>query len=401
MRFTVHITGDESLGSRREFFRALARRTDRARLADSSWTADPKRLRQMRRALLDSFAYTPPVVTPQVRWTERQRCQGYDRRLGMLRISPDDVTPIVLYQPHAPGRHPALLALHEHGGQYLLGHEKVCALPDQPRVFRAYQQRCYGGQPPADYFASQGFVVLAFDLLGFGSRALWHPQDEPYRTGARAWTAARELAVRLRMRHEQDRLHRALLAFGVSEVQVHLHDAQRALDFLCALPQVDPQRVGVFGLSVGAMLTHYLAALDTRVRAAVPVCWSGDFSPMIEATGPRVLGTAFLWPQWSGKLRVPQWVALSWPRAVLILNGRADPLYSFANQQRTRRQTLALARQQPLPTRERRKRQGKERPRPRVQWRFFAGGHQFHPPQQALALSFLKQELGPTAIDSA
>lgn len=48
-----------------------------------------------------------------------------------------------------------------------------------------------------------------------------------------------------------------------------LYDAQRAVDILAALPEVDPQRMGAVGHSLGAKETLYLAAFDDRIRAAV------------------------------------------------------------------------------------------------------------------------------------
>ncbi len=48
-----------------------------------------------------------------------------------------------------------------------------------------------------------------------------------------------------------------------------LYDAQRALDLLVALPEVDPSRIGAVGHSLGAKETLYLAAFDERIKAAV------------------------------------------------------------------------------------------------------------------------------------
>ena len=47
-----------------------------------------------------------------------------------------------------------------------------------------------------------------------------------------------------------------------------VHDAQVSLELLAHLPEVDPQRLGAVGHSLGAKQALYLLALDERVRVA-------------------------------------------------------------------------------------------------------------------------------------
>ena len=53
--------------------------------------------------------------------------------------------------------------------------------------------------------------------------------------------------------------------------------ARRALTFLEQQPEVDGERLGVYGHSMGGRLTTQLTGIDKRVKAAVPSCGgSGD-----------------------------------------------------------------------------------------------------------------------------
>jgi dienelactone hydrolase len=56
---------------------------------------------------------------------------------------------------------------------------------------------------------------------------------------------------------------------GVTGMAKMLHDARRAVDLLAAQPDVDPDRLGAIGHSLGAKEVLYLAAFDPRVRATV------------------------------------------------------------------------------------------------------------------------------------
>src|SRR5690606_8902254 len=63
----------------------------------------------------------------------------------------------------------------------------------------------------------------------------------------------------------------SLFNIGETLMGMQLTDNVRALDFLCSLPMVDTQRIGVTGASGGGNQSMWLAALDERIKAVVPV----------------------------------------------------------------------------------------------------------------------------------
>mgnify|MGYP002622722850 CR=1 FL=1 len=64
----------------------------------------------------------------------------------------------------------------------------------------------------------------------------------------------------------EEHKRRHSLSRGIAKM---LHDAQRAVDLLVNLEQVDANRIGTAGHSLGAKEALYLAAFDERIRAAV------------------------------------------------------------------------------------------------------------------------------------
>ena len=68
----------------------------------------------------------------------------------------------------------------------------------------------------------------------------------------------KEAVDRFRKRHPK--------ALGMRKM---LYDAARAVDILATVDEVDPQRIGAIGHSLGAKEVLYLAAFDERIKAAV------------------------------------------------------------------------------------------------------------------------------------
>jgi dienelactone hydrolase len=101
-----------------------------------------------------------------------------------------------------------------------------------------------------------------------------------------------------------------------------LFDAQRAVDILVSLPDVDPARIGATGHSLGAKETLYLAAFDERIRAAVASEGGIGFNSTNWAD-PWYLGQGIKSPDF--KLNHHQLLALIAPRAFLILGGERGP----------------------------------------------------------------------------
>src|SRR5436190_23354464 len=85
--------------------------------------------------------------------------------------------------------------------------------------------------------AAAGFVALTFDYKGWGKS-----EGPPLR----------------------------LAPYG------RVEDTQAALTFLAQQPEVDPGRLGLYGISYGGSTAAFTAAIDERVKAVVSVTGVGD-----------------------------------------------------------------------------------------------------------------------------
>jgi dienelactone hydrolase len=197
--------------------------------------------------------------------------------------------PAYLLVPHdrvhaAPG--PAVLAVHGHGP----GKDAVCGIAGDDEAY-------------AHALAELGYVVLAPDLRCFGERADWMPEDK-YQCD---WN-----------------LVCATLA-GEVPLGQNVWDLRCALDVLGAHPLVDPDRIGAVGFSYGATTTLFLAATDTRVRAAAISgylsSWHAAHTVPWNMCGSQVLHGLL------GEFEHADVAALVAPRALLVESGAEDVIF--------------------------------------------------------------------------
>ena len=139
--------------------------------------------------------------------------------------------------PSNPAPGPAILYAHAHGARYDIGASEL--IDGRPALLDA----------PGPVFAREGYVTLCIDMPTFGERA---DITESAATKASLWNG------------------RTL--FGQM-----LGEQAAALTWLAARADVDPARIGMTGISMGATLTYFLAAIDTRITAAAHLCCYADF----------------------------------------------------------------------------------------------------------------------------
>jgi dienelactone hydrolase len=74
----------------------------------------------------------------------------------------------------------------------------------------------------------------------------------------------------------QNLLDREFRHLGGSRAAYDLLQLQRFLDVLVLHPEIDPESIGMAGLSYGGFYTLYFAALEPRIRVAVSSCFVND-----------------------------------------------------------------------------------------------------------------------------
>lgn len=192
----------------------------------------------------------------------------------------------VLTRPIAPGRRPALLYIHAHGARYDIGADEL--LDGRPALLG----------PLGPEFARLGFVTLMIEMPAFGTRA---EPSESARAKASLWHG------------------RSLAGQMVAEQQA-------AFEWLAARDDVISDRVGVFGLSMGATLGYWLTAVEPRVACVAHLCCYADFERLIEIGAHDLHGNYLTIPGLLGIASNGEIAGMIAPRPQLIAVGDLDPL---------------------------------------------------------------------------
>jgi len=103
-----------------------------------------------------------------------------------------------------------------------------------------------------------------------------------------------------------------------------LRDDLMALDYLCARPEVDAQRIGVTGMSMGATRSWWLMALDERIRTGVAVACLTRYQNLMAHEGLKCHGIYYYVPDFLNYFDTEAVVALIAPRPLLLMNGDKD-----------------------------------------------------------------------------
>ena len=197
----------------------------------------------LRRRYLDLIRdqYKPARPPLDLKWHEATVVDGiYTRHLISYNVEANERAHAFLGIPlelkDAQHTAPAVVALH---GTYKHGKERAAGLENNPD--KAY----------LDHLCRRGYVVIAPDHFVAGHRI---PPEGPYETG------------RFYKKHP-----------NWTAVGKFTFEHSIAIDVLESLVQVDKQRIGVLGHSLGGHGTFFLAAYDQRVKAAAGNCSASFF----------------------------------------------------------------------------------------------------------------------------
>lgn len=286
--------------------------------------------RRVRAKVFEHLFYDPPPVAPQPQLLRRTDKGDYVEEYLSFQTAPDVRVPAyVLIPKRAKLPAPGIVALHSHDGIYLWGKEKLVEDEREHPVLTEFKQTRYGGKSIAAELARLGYVVIAMDMFYWGERRMLLDDDPPgYRERSLSLTREEIDTFNRRASQNEQLVARSLFTAGISWPGVVLWDDMRTLDYLSSRPEVDKNRLGCVGLSVGGYRSFMLATLDERIKAAVAVGWMTSLPAQIKQHVINTIGFSFHLIGLYRYLDFPDLAALIAPRALLVINGSQDRLFA-------------------------------------------------------------------------
>jgi len=281
-----------------------------------------------RAKVLAHLFYAPPPVAPMPEIVRREDRDTYVQEYLTFQTTPDLRVPAyVLIPKHVKRPAPGIVLLHCHGGLYVWGKEKVVELAREPTALTDFKRQLYGGKSIGAELVRRGYVVITIDMFYWGERRMLLEDDPPSYRDPQAMTRDDIAAFNRRSQQSEQLVARSLLAAGITWPGVMLWDDLRTLDYLATRPEVDADRLGCVGLSVGGYRSFLLAALDPRIKAAIDVGWMSSFGFHIRQHVVNSIGLTFHIGGLYRYLDLPDLAALIAPRSVLVINGSKDRLF--------------------------------------------------------------------------
>jgi hypothetical protein len=206
----------------------------------------------------------------------------------VLDLNGEEPAPAYFARPKGlSGRLPTVLFNHSHGGGYQIGKQEFV------------DGREYLGKPSyAEFLTSLGCNALCFDAWIFGERS-----------------------GRAELDMFKDMIWHGRVLWGMM-----VYDALKAVDYLVTRPDVDSQRLGTVGMSMGSSTAQWAGALDPRLKVVVDICCLTDWHTLVEVGGLKGHGIYYYVPDLLNHFTTTQMNELIAPRAHLSLAGTRDHL---------------------------------------------------------------------------
>ncbi|NIM04154.1 MAG: hypothetical protein GTN69_03045 [Armatimonadetes bacterium] len=211
-------------------------------------------------SLLGGFPEKPPLAGKVL---EIEEFPKYTRKLVEYTTEGEErIQAFLLVPRQIRDKVPGILAIHQDGGS-------------RPYQFGKSEPAGVAGDPGLKYgleLCLRGYVVICPDRFPFESRSLANSRFKETFDDFPLFTRIQGKDFDLTENLYRGCVANRLLFKGRTYIGKELFELQRAVDYLCAQPEVDSKRIGVIGHFAGGFNAALLMYVDPRIKAGCASC---------------------------------------------------------------------------------------------------------------------------------
>lgn len=258
-----------------------------------AWKNDRVQVAATLQQLLGDIPARPKNL--KVKTVFRKQMNGYILEKFLIDNEVDGMIPGYLAIPtNVKGKVPVVLGMHGHGSS-------------KDNVFGSNSGTA---QDVLALLISKGYAVMAIDSYFNGERRGTGPAGEP--------------ETQSKGPDQETSTFKINLWFGRSLWGMQIRDEQIALDYLATRPEIDSEKIGVEGMSMGSTRAWWLAALDERVKVVVGIACFTRYKELIEQRELKAHGIYYFVPGMLQHFDTEAVMGLIAPRPFLALTGDSD-----------------------------------------------------------------------------
>ncbi|WP_291292128.1 alpha/beta fold hydrolase [Enterococcus sp.] len=239
---------------------------------------------------LQHFLGTFPQQEPVLLEKELIYTESYCLEKLLLDLNQQEPVPAYFAYPYGNQPVPFVLFNHSHGGDFTSGKEELRSSSSylQPESF-------------LEALIEDGYAVGAIDMWGFGERE-----------------------------QGESALFKKFSLYGQTLWGQRIYDNQQFLSYILSRTEVDSHQIATIGMSMGGLMSWWLAAVDERIALVVDLAAQVDYQTLIDENRLDKHGYYYYVPGVLTAFSTADIQKMIAPRPRLSLVGQSDPLCPIA-----------------------------------------------------------------------
>ena len=240
--------------------------------------------------------------TGESRLVEKKQCDGYTMEKRYLATEPGIEIPFYLLLP-AVGNQPFPVVLTPHGHNRRGKEVYTGNYETEAEAMEALE----GERDIALQAVREGYAVIAPDVRGF-------------------WEMSRIEELTNGQGSSCDELQRMAMMYGRTLIGERVHDIGKLIDYAESRPELDSSKIVITGNSGGGTVSLFAAAIDERIRIAMPGSYFCTFFDSVVSLHHCACNIV------PGIMQIAEMydiAGLIAPRPFLAINGVRDPIFPF------------------------------------------------------------------------